>query len=106
MGDGMGRVETKALSPEEQPVVITKPEFMRRMREMYAMQGQDMGFPDSYNLVVNTNHPVFAQKILRIEDESKRTEALQYLFDLARLHQNMLKGSELSAFIKRSVDHI
>jgi molecular chaperone HtpG len=106
MTDGMGRVETKALSPEEQPVVITKPEFMRRMREMYALQGQDMGFPDSYNLVVNTNHPVFAQKILKIEDEGKRNEALQYLYDLARLHQNMLKGSELTAFIKRSVDHI
>lgn len=106
MEDGLGRVELKALSPDEQPVVITKPEFMRRMREMYALQGQDMGFPDSYNLVVNTNHPIFVEKILKIEDEAQRKAALRHLYDLARLHQNMLKGGALSEFIRKSVSMI
>ena len=65
-------VSTKAMSPDDQPIVITRPEFMRRMMEMQAMNGMGMGnFPDSYNVVVNTNNPLVADKLLNLEGEEK-----------------------------------
>ncbi|MEN0002863.1 MAG: molecular chaperone HtpG [Bacteroidota bacterium] len=105
---GMGAsVMTKALSPEDQPVTITRPEFMRRMKEMQSLQGMQFGdFPDSYNVVVNSNHPVIAQKLLKLDAEEEQKDLAQYLFDLARLNQNMLKGSELTAFIDRSLNFV
>lgn len=96
-------VSTKAMSPEDQPVVITRPEFMRRMKEMQAMQGMNFGdFPDSYNVVINTNHPLVADKLLNAEGESK-TDLANYLIDLAKLNQNMLKGANLTNFINKSL---
>ena len=54
-------VSFEALSPEANPVLITQNEYMRRMKEMAAMQ-PGMSFyselPDSYNLIVNTEHPI------------------------------------------------
>ena len=51
----------EALNPDNQPIVITQGEYMRRMKEMAAMQ-PGMSFygelPDSFNLTLNTNHPV------------------------------------------------
>ena len=95
-------VTTSALTPEDQPVMITKPEFMRRMKEMQSMQGMSFGdFPDSYNLVINTNHPIISTKLLKLKGE-KQTEMANYLYDLALLNQNMLKGAELTKFIKKS----
>lgn len=97
----------KPLTPEDQPVVITRPEFMRRMKEMQALQGMSMGeFPDSVNVVVNTNHPIVANKLAEGEDESSKKETAQYLYNLALLNQNMLKGKELTAFINKSLDFI
>jgi len=98
-------VALKALSPDDQPVVITRPEFMRRMKEMQALQGMQFGdgFPDAYNVVVNTNHPIVAIKLLQEEDEDTRKGLVQYLYNLALLNQNMLKGSELTAFINKSL---
>lgn len=98
----------KALSPEDQPVLITKPEFMRRMKEMQALQGNQFGgaFPDSFNVVVNTNHPIVATKLLQQEDEAASKELAQYLYNLAMLNQNMLKGAELTAFISKSIDFL
>jgi len=82
-------VSLEALSPDEQPVIITKPEFMRRMREMSAMQGMDMGaMPDSYNVVVNTNHPLIADKLIKL------------------LNQGMLRGTDLSSFINKSIEYL
>ena len=104
--DKMGKVETKALSPEDQPIVITRPEFMRRMKEMQAMQGMGMGnFPDSYNVVVNTNHPLVAEKLLKSEEAAQKDLA-KYLYDLALLNQNMLKGTALTSFINKSLTFI
>ena len=104
---GMGQIELKPMSPTDHPVTITKPEFMRRMKEMQAMQGMDMGmFPDSHNVVINTNHPLIADKLVKMKSEDKKADFANYLHDLALLNQNMLKGEELSAFIARSLEFV
>ena len=102
-----GSLEMKALSPEDQPIQITKPEFMRRMKEMQAMQGMgaDM-FPDSFNVVVNTNHPLIASKLLKTKTDERKEALAKYLYDLALLNQNMLKGADLSKFVTRSLDFL
>ncbi len=102
-----GHIELRPLSPEDHPVLITKPEFMRRMKEMQMMQGMNMGeMPDSHSIVINTNHPLVAEKILGMKNKEKRDSFAKYLYNLARLNQNMLKGEELSDFIKSSIAFI
>src|SRR5690606_33935429 len=59
--DQSATVKLEALSPETFPVMITRPEFMRRMREMSMMQGLDSNFPEYYNVVVNSNHPLIGE---------------------------------------------
>ncbi|MCB0529536.1 MAG: molecular chaperone HtpG [Saprospiraceae bacterium] len=94
-------VALSPMSPDEQPVLITKPEFMRRMKEMQSMHGMaGLGdFPDSYNVVVNTNHPLIAQKLLKIDEEVERTGFSKYLVQLALLQQGMLRGEALTGFV-------
>jgi molecular chaperone HtpG len=163
-------VSFENMSEIENPVTITQSEFMRRMKDMSAMGG-GMSFygemPDSYNLVVNSNHPLVVKiaeekeksvgpelrkltdKIQpvksskdelekatkgkkdeevsqedkdRLSDLNKKIEELdkkretvlqnfsrenklvKQLIDLALLSNNMLKGEELSGFVKRSID--
>jgi molecular chaperone HtpG len=97
-------VVLEALSPEDQPVIITKPEFMRRMREMSVMQGMAMGnMPEMFNVVINSNHPLVSSKLLNAENESQQGEVAKYLYNLALLNQGMLKGADLSAFINKSL---
>jgi molecular chaperone HtpG len=104
---GMGQLELKALSPTDHPVMITRPEFMRRMKEMQAMQGMDMNmFPDSHNVVINTNHPLIADKLIKMKSEDKKASFSTYLYDLALLNQNMLTGEELSNFISKSLEFV
>jgi len=106
VNDKGSNIELKALSPNDHPVVLTKPEFMRRMKEMQQLQGMGMGdFPDSYNVVVNTNHPLVAEKLIRMKGEEKREAFASYLRNLAMLNQNMLKGEALSKFIERSLEY-
>lgn len=90
-------------SPDDSPVSITKPEFMRRMKEMSGLNGMDFAaaMPDQYNLVINTNHPVI-QSVLK-QDEPSKELSIQQLHDLALLSQGMLKGTNLTDFVKRSV---
>lgn len=98
------RVELKAQSPDDQPVQITRNEFMRRMNEMRQFQGMDFGaLPDSVTLVVNTNHPLVANKLLTINDAADKENFAKYLYDLAQISQGTLKGADLSAFVKRSL---
>lgn len=98
-----GRVECSALAPDDQPVVIVRPEFMRRMKEMQSLQGMGMGdFPDMYNVVVNTNHPLIAQKLVT-EQEADQKILAQYLYDLALLQQGMLRGEALTYFINKTL---
>jgi molecular chaperone HtpG len=93
-------VETKPLSPTEDPVIITKNEFMRRMQEMSKLSGQDsFGFGgEMYNVVINTNHPTIHQ-LLKTTDNAT---AIRHLCDIALLSQGMLQGKALAEFIKRS----
>ncbi|TXB67973.1 molecular chaperone HtpG [Phaeodactylibacter luteus] len=100
-------VMLKPLSPEDQPVTITRPEFMRRMKEMQGLQGMSFGdFPDSVNVVVNTNHPLVANKLVEEPDADKQKEVADYLYKLAMLNQQMLKGAELTAFINKSLNFL
>ncbi len=93
-------VQMEALSPTDSPIMITRPEFMRRMQEMSAMQGMPMAnMGDMYNVVINTNHALMSD-VLANNDENKA----QHLFDLARLQNGMLKGTELTNFVNKSID--
>jgi len=100
-------VEVKGLSPEAPPVIATRPEFMRRMKDMAAMNGAMGGFyanmPDEVNLTVNGNHPIF-QTILKEGDRPRQEKLVHNLSDLALLSQGLLKGNNLTDFIHRSVE--
>jgi molecular chaperone HtpG len=100
-------VEVKALSPEDQPIQIVRPEFMRRMKEMQALQGMDFGgaLPDDYKVIVNGNHKLISEKLLA-GDEAQQSETADYLYKLALLNQNMLKGKELTAFVQKSLQFL
>ncbi len=103
ISDSGAQVELKALSPEDQPVAITRPEYLRRMTEMQAMQGMGGAFPDSYSVIVNTNHPIVASKLLQTKGEADQQQLVEYLYQLALLNQGMLKGAALSKFVNRSL---
>ena len=94
----------ESLSETDMPLQITRPEFMRRMKDMSALGGMSyMGsLPDAYNLVVNSNHPLIS-RLITIESADENKQLVKQLFDLARLSQNLLKGEELTGFIKRSI---
>ena len=102
-------VELKGLSPEAMPVVATRPEFLRRMKDMAAMNGGMGAFyanmPDEVTLTVNGNHPIYAN-VLGESDSEKQKKLIRNLADLALLSQGLLKGVELTNFIQRSVDLI
>jgi len=98
----------ESLSEKDQPVIITQPEFMRRMKDMSKLGGgmDFMGtMPESYNLVVNSNHPLISE-ILNEKDENKQNDVVKQVTDIAKLSQNLLKGQDLTDFIKRSLELI
>jgi len=107
MSDLHVQVEVKGLSPEAPPVIATRPEFMRRMKDMAAMNGSMGGFyanmPDEVTLTVNGNHPIY-QNILKEDDRTRQEKLVHNLSDLALLSQGLLKGGSLTSFIERSVD--
>lgn len=102
-------VQLEALESNVAPFIITQPEFMRRMKEMSASGGGGMfgmgNFPEMYNLVVNTNHEL-ATNILNTTDAGVQEKLVKQALDLAKLSQNLLKGEELTAFVKRSFEMI
>lgn len=99
-------VQLENLDSNASPFIITQPEFMRRMKEMSATGGSGMfgmgNFPDMYNLVVNTNSEL-ATTILNSPEDAQKDLVKQAL-DLAKLSQGLLKGEELTAFVKRSFE--
>ena len=99
-------VEFSNLSETDAPVEITQNEFMRRMKEMSAMNGMSMwgSMPDSYTLMLNANNPVIAGLVDKNEEEQNNT--IKQLYDLARLSKNLLKGKDLNEFVKRSFNEI
>jgi len=104
--DSGAQVELDAGAPDDLPVHITRPEFMRRMREMQNLHSMGLGeLPDSYNVVVNTNHPVIAQTILKAEGQAQ-DDMSTYLFQLALLQQGMLRGEALTHFVNKSISNI
>ena len=102
-------VQLEALDSNASPFIITQPEFMRRMKEMSQSGGGGMfgmgNMPEMYNLVVNTNSEL-ATSILNNTDKSAQESLVKQALDLAKLSQNLLKGEELTAFVKRSFDLI
>ncbi|MGK0278034.1 MAG: molecular chaperone HtpG, partial [Litorivivens sp.] len=107
--DGKFTVVFESMSEKDAPMVITENEFMRRMKEQQMTGGGGMqmfgNLPETYNLVVNSNHPVMA-KILEEKDEAVRKSMAKQTADLALLSKGLLKGKDLTTFIKRSVDLI
>lgn len=110
-------VEYKALDEKDQPIQITQNEFMRRMKEMSAMQS-GMGFygemPNSYNLVLNIEHPLIKRILSDVDGKEKEdvdsyasgNGRIRQLIDLALLSNGMLKGEALNSFIKRNMNSI
>ncbi len=93
------------LSETEGPVMITMPEFMRRMKEMEATGGGGFygmaNLPETYNLIWNANHPL-TKRVVEESDEDKKKSMVKQANDLAMLSQQLLKGEALENFVKRS----
>ena len=110
-------VEFKSLGENSKPIQITQNEFSRRMKEMAAMQ-QQMAFygemPDTYQVVLNVQHPLIKELLDSSKDKDKETllndttsdGRLKHIVDLALLSNGMLKGEALSNFVKRSFDKV
>ena len=102
-------VQMESLESDEQSMLITQSEWMRRYKEMAQTSGGGMGFygdmPESYNLVVNVNHPLIEQ-VLHEEDADKQKQLVHQLTDLALLANGLLKGEALTEFVKRSIKMI
>ncbi|MCH9661198.1 MAG: molecular chaperone HtpG [Bacteroidetes bacterium] len=102
-------VQMEAMDSTVSPFIITEPEFMRRMKEMQQSGGGGMfgmgGLPEMYTLIVNTNHELVSD-ILNTKTTKKKERLVNQALDLARLSKNLLKGEELTTFIKRSYEMI
>ena len=99
-------VRLESLSETDAPILITRPEFMRRMKDMSMVNGGNdfmSSMPETLNLVVNTNHPLVG-KVLATDDEKTQEELIRQASDLALLSQNLLKGEALTRFVKRSYE--
>ena len=102
-------ISLENLSKDDAPFILTQPEFMRRMKDMQQVGGGMFGmmgnFPETYNLVINTNNPL-ATEILKKDNKEEKASIIKQALDLAKLSQNILKGKELTDFIKRSYEMI
>ena len=96
-------VQLESMVEQDSPILITQPEFIRRMMEQQRMGGGGFygAFPEMYQLVVNGNHPVMS-KVLKMKS-ARQQETVKQLVDLAMLSQGLLKGEALTEFIQRSV---
>ncbi len=107
VNDQKFKVEFKSMAETDAPIIITQPEFIRRMMEQQRTGGGGFfgAFPETYNLVVNANHAKI-EGLLQENNEAEKTSKVKQLTDLALLSQGMLKGEELTNFIERSIDFI
>ncbi len=96
-------VQLESMAEQDSPILITQPEFIRRMMEQQRMGGGGFygAFPEMFQLVVNGNHPVMS-KVLKMKS-ARQQETVKQLVDLAMLSQGLLKGEALTEFIQRSV---
>ncbi|MFM7596308.1 MAG: molecular chaperone HtpG [Flavobacteriales bacterium] len=99
-------VQLESMPEHEAPILITQPEFIRRMMEQQRMGGGGFygAFPEMYQLVINGNHPVMT-KLLKMKS-IRQKETVKQLVDLAMLSQGLLKGEALTEFIQRSVSEM
>ena len=99
-------IQFESMLETDSPVIITQPEFIRRMMEQQRSGGNSFygAFPEMYNVVINANHPKILQLLER--DEEVSTQQAKYLTDLALLSNGLLKGQALNEFIERSVEQI
>jgi molecular chaperone HtpG len=101
-------VQLEAMDSKAAPITITEPEFMRRMKEMQKSGGGGMfgmgNMPEMYNLVVNTNHQLIGEILLKSEEE--QATLIKQSLDLALLSKNLLRGEALTKFVKRSYEMI
>jgi molecular chaperone HtpG len=99
-------IQFESMSEDDAPIIITQPEFIRRMMEQQKMGGAGFfgAFPENYNMVVNANHPKIGSLLSKTEEEQGQT--VKQLTDLALLSQGMLKGEALNEFIERNIEQI
>ncbi len=119
--DGTFFVQFEPMSETSNPVVITQNEFMRRMKDMSQFGGETSFYgtlPDSYNMVINSNHPMIAKissdvqtklgsQLADIQKEIATLKADQDALDKLRegkkeeeiSHEEKEKGNELEAKI-------
>jgi molecular chaperone HtpG len=97
-------VQLESMPESEAPIIITQPEFIRRMMEQQRMGGGGFygAFPEMYQLVINENHPVMS-KLLKMKSPRQK-DTVKQLVDLAMLSQGLLKGEALTDFIHRSLN--
>ena len=102
-------IKLESMDSNENPFIITNPEFMRRMKEMQQSGGGGMfgagNMPEMFNLVVNTNSDLISQ-IINTKTKTKQKRLITQSLDLAKLSHGLLSGEELTNFIKRSFDII
>lgn len=98
-------VQFESMSASEAPIIITQPEFIRRMMEQQQLGGGGFygAFPERYNLVVNGNHEKISE-ILSTKTKKSKERKIKQLTDIALLSQGLLKGEALNEFIERSID--
>jgi molecular chaperone HtpG len=100
-------IQFESMSEENAPIVITQPEFIRRMMEQQKLGGGGGfygAFPEMFTMTINSNHPAVSG--LTTKPEKKQQATIKQLTDLALLSQGLLKGEALSSFIERNLKGI
>jgi molecular chaperone HtpG len=110
IGNKSYSIQLEAMDSDASPFIITEPEFLRRMKDMQKTGGGGGMFgmgnmPEMYNLIVNTNHELVSE-ILNTKTAKKKERLINQSLDLARLSKGLLKGEELTNFIKRSYEMV
>jgi molecular chaperone HtpG len=102
-------IKLESMDSNENPFIITNPEFMRRMKEMQHSGGGGMfgagNMPEMFNLVINTNSELISE-IVNTKTKKKQERLINQSLDLAKLSHGLLKGEDLTNFIKRSFEII
>jgi molecular chaperone HtpG len=102
-------IKLESMDSNENPFIITNPEFMRRMKEMQQSGGGGMfgagNMPEMFNLVINTNSELISE-IVNTKTKKKQERLINQSLDLAKLSHGLLQGEDLTNFIKRSFEII
>ena len=102
-------IKLESMDSNENPFIITNPEFMRRMKEMQQSGGGGMfgsgNMPEMFNLVINTNSDLISE-IVKTKTKKKQERLINQSLDLAKLSHGLLTGEDLTKFIKRSFEII